>query len=65
MYKTATLVALSQIVGTNEYTLKRGFREVFGATFFGFWTELKMQNAQNLLLDDEISIGDLTITPYI
>ncbi len=61
-YKTATLAALSQIVGTNEYTLKKGFREVFGATVFGFWTELKMQNAQNLLLDDEISIGDIADT---
>ncbi len=58
-YKTVTLAELSQIVCTNEYTLKKGFKEVFGATVFGFWNELKMENAKNLLLDGKISIGDI------
>ncbi len=61
-YKTITLAELSQIVGTNEYTLKKGFKEVFGATVFGFWNELKMESAKNLLLNCNVSIGDVADT---
>lgn len=51
-----TLIDLSRQVGTNEYTLKKGFKEIFGTTVFGFWHELKMQQAKRMLLEEGLAI---------
>lgn len=42
---------LSRIVGSNEYKLKRGFKEVYNQTIYGCLFEYKMELAQKLLLD--------------
>lgn len=46
-----TLKDLAKTVGTNEFTLKKGFKEVFGATIFNYWNRIKMQEAKQVLLD--------------
>ncbi|MEL7003017.1 MAG: AraC family transcriptional regulator [Bacteroidota bacterium] len=54
-----TLNSLAQQVGTNEFTLKKGFRELFGTTVFGYWNEVKMEQAQNMLLEEQLSVAEI------
>src|SRR6185437_1925240 len=42
-----SLTELSRIVGINEFKLKRGFREVFGQTVFGYLNDVRMELAKN------------------
>lgn len=55
-----TLVGLAQQVGTNEFTLKKGFRELFGTTVFGLWSEMKMARARRLLTEEGLSVGEVS-----
>lgn len=54
-----SLKDLAKEVGTNEFTLKKGFKEVFGTTVFGYWNQLKMNEAKTLLLDGDMSVTDV------
>lgn len=35
--ETTSLIDLAHQAGTNEFTLKKGFKELFGTIVFGFW----------------------------
>lgn len=54
-----SLKDLAKEVGTNEFTLKKGFKKVFGTTVFGYWNQLKMNEAKTLLLDGDMSVTDV------
>ncbi len=47
-----TIGSLARIAGTNEFSLKRGFKEAFGLTVFGYVTQRRMQ-----LAADELHAG--------
>lgn len=51
---------LAHLVGTNEFTLKKGFKELFGTTVFGFWNDLKMEQAKRMLLDSDLNISEIS-----
>lgn len=55
-----SLGTLAKIAGTNEYTLKKEFKELFGETVFGFWNEVKMEKAQELLLENQKSVKEIS-----
>ena len=55
-----TLIDLSRKVGTNEYMLKKGFKELFGTTVYGYWRELKLLHAHELLLEGK-SVEEVTM----
>jgi AraC-like DNA-binding protein len=55
-----TLAQLSRMVGLNDFKLKKGFRETFGTTVFGYLHELRMQEAKRLLRDTSKSIHDIS-----
>lgn len=57
--KSTTLIDLARTVGTNEFTLKKGFKEMFGTTVFGYWNDLKMQVAKQMLLSENVSISQV------
>lgn len=44
-----TIAELSRIVGTNEFTLKRAFKETVGTTIFGYVSRRRMEHATFLL----------------
>lgn len=46
-----TLQALARAVGLNDFKLKKGFKETFGNTVFGYLHDLRMEEARRLLLD--------------
>jgi len=51
-----TLAYISRMVGTNECTLKRGFRICFGTTVYGMLTDIRMHKARELL-DTGLSVS--------
>ncbi|MEM0943833.1 MAG: AraC family transcriptional regulator, partial [Pseudomonadota bacterium] len=55
--KPPTLAELAQQVGLNEYRLKQGFRQVFGTTVFGCLHHCRMQQAQHLLRNSNLTIA--------
>lgn len=46
-----SLSEVAKSVGLNEYKLKRGFKETFQTTVFGYLTEQRLQLARRYLLD--------------
>lgn len=44
-----SIAGLAKHFGLNECKLKKGFKELFGHTIFGYITDLKMQKAQQML----------------
>ena len=54
-----TLQSLARYVGTNEFTLKKGFKQLWGLTVFGFWKRKKMEKASELLIKRDVTIGEI------
>lgn len=55
--------SLSQIarhVGINEYKLKRGFKEIFHTTVFGYLTEQRLLMAHQYLLDTQKTAAEIS-----
>lgn len=57
--QSTTLIDLARQVGTNEFTLKKGFKEIFGTTVFGYWNDLKMQIAKQMLLNENVPVSQV------
>ena len=51
-----SLLGLARQVGINDYALKRGFRQVFGNTAFGYLHSCRMEKARQLLIEGEVSV---------
>jgi len=60
LHNPCSLIDLARQVGTNEFTLKKGFKEVFGTTVFGMVAEVKMEQARQLLLSGEKNIAEVS-----
>ncbi|MFC5044754.1 helix-turn-helix transcriptional regulator [Aquimarina hainanensis] len=54
-----TIYQLSKLVALNEYKLKKGFKELFGTTIFGYIHHNRMCIAQRLLLDTQKSAKEI------
>jgi len=54
-----TLPALARIAGINEFKLKKGFRELFNTTVFGYLNDYKMELAKNELRLGQKTAGQL------
>lgn len=54
-----TLSELAYKVGTNEFTLKKGFKIVFGTTVFGYLNDLKMEKAQKMLVEKGTTVAQV------
>ncbi|NEQ32006.1 MAG: helix-turn-helix transcriptional regulator [Leptolyngbya sp. SIO4C5] len=52
-----SLQALARQVGLNDYKLKQGFRQLFGTTVFGYVQICRMEQAQRLLQEHELSVA--------
>jgi AraC family transcriptional regulator, transcriptional activator of the genes for pyochelin and ferripyochelin receptors len=44
---------LSRLAGINEFKLKKGFKEMFGNTVFGYLSDVRMEIAKTELLDNK------------
>ena len=54
-----SLVELARQVGLNDCTLKRGFREVFGTTAFGYLHNYRLEQARLLLLERRLNVSEI------
>ncbi|MEM7062509.1 MAG: AraC family transcriptional regulator [Cyanobacteria bacterium P01_B01_bin.77] len=54
-----SMMELSRQVGLNEQTLRQGFRYLFGTTVFGYLRDCRMEQAQQLLRQTDITIAQV------
>jgi len=54
-----TIVELSKLIGINEYKLKKGFKELFGTTIYGYIHDCRMTLAKRLLLGTSKSAKEI------
>jgi AraC family transcriptional regulator, transcriptional activator of the genes for pyochelin and ferripyochelin receptors len=54
-----SLLELARKVGMNDCTLKRGFRQVFGTTVFGYLHDYRMNRARKLLEAQRMSVQEV------
>ncbi|MBI4785218.1 MAG: helix-turn-helix transcriptional regulator [Oscillatoriophycideae cyanobacterium NC_groundwater_1537_Pr4_S-0.65um_50_18] len=57
-----SLLELARQVGLNDRKLKQGFRQVFGTTVFGYLHDYRMQQAQDLLQQSQLTIAQVAAT---
>ena len=57
--RSCSLSDLAKVAGTNEYTLKKAFKQMFGTTVFGYWNQLKMAEAKTLLMNGELTVSEV------
>lgn len=56
---------LARMVGINQNKLKRGFKQMFNHTIFGFVTDVRMQKAKHLLLEEKMFVNEVaTLVGY-
>lgn len=53
------LSEIARMVGLNEYKLKKGFKETFGNTVFGYLAEQRLHLAQQYLRDTEKTAAEI------
>lgn len=56
-----SLTELARQVGLNDCTLKRGFREVFGTTAFGYLHNHRLEQARILLIECRLNISEIAL----
>ncbi|RPE14091.1 AraC family transcriptional regulator [Chitinophaga lutea] len=54
-----SLDLLCRKFGLNEFKLKRGFKQLFGHTVFGYVQELKMKTARRLLAEKKMNVNEV------
>jgi len=54
------LSEIAKTVGLNEYKLKRGFKETFNTTVFGYLTEQRLHLAQQYLRDTDKTAAEIS-----
>lgn len=54
-----SLAQLARQIASNEFTLKRGFKLLFGMPVFKFLQKLRMERAAELLLDSQLQVAEI------
>ncbi len=54
-----SLIELAHKVGLNDFKLKKGFKEAFGTTVFGYLSDLRMERAKEMLLKSSLSVSEV------
>ena len=53
-----SLLELARQIGMCDYNLKRGFKEIFGTTVFGYLRDRRLERAQQLLLEPWMTVTE-------
>lgn len=56
-----SLMQLAHQMGLNECTLKQGFRRVFKMSIFGYLRQCRMERAQLLLMQGQMSVHEAAL----
>ena len=57
-----TIIGLARLAGINEFKLKKGFKEIFGTTVFGYLKKHRMEYANKLILDGGVNVSQIAYT---
>lgn len=57
--KKIRIIDLARTIGTNQQTLKKEFKELFGMTIWEYYNDLRMEMAKDLLIHQEKSIAEV------
>jgi AraC-like DNA-binding protein len=56
-----SLLTLARRVGLNDFKLKRGFREIYHTTVFGYVRMLRMQKARTMLETGDLNVSEVAV----
>jgi AraC-like DNA-binding protein len=59
LHQPPSLMELARRVGLNDYSLKCGFKQVFGKTVFGYLHDYRMEQASQLLMSGEMKVEEV------
>jgi AraC family transcriptional activator of pyochelin receptor len=59
MQTPPSLPQLALMAGVNEYKLKKGFRELFGNSVFGYLSDLRLNNGRQQLSEKNKSVSEI------
>jgi len=59
MLNPPSLMELSRLVGLNDYKLKKGFKEMYGTTVFGYLREQRLEKACYLLQSGTMNVMEV------
>lgn len=62
MFEPISLLQVARACGLNDFKLKKGFKELFGATVFSYLNELKMEYGRQMLLESTCTIYEVAYT---
>ncbi|WP_338125161.1 AraC family transcriptional regulator [Paenibacillus dendritiformis] len=60
MAEPPSLLGLSRLIGLNDYKLKTGFKEMYGATVYGYLREQRLEKAYRLLTEGNMNVIDVS-----
>lgn len=60
MAEPPSLLELSRLIGLNDYKLKTGFKEMYGATVYGYLREQRLEKAYRLLTEGKMNVIDVS-----
>lgn len=60
LQEPCSLITLANKAGLNDFKLKKGFKELFGNTVFGYMNEVRMEKARQQLLEGQSSVADIS-----
>ena len=59
LHDPPSLADVARRIGLNEYKLKRGFKQLFGSTLFGYLTARRLELARRMLLDTDKTAAEI------
>lgn len=62
MMNPPSLMELSRLIGLNDFKLKKGFKEMFGTTVFGYLREKRLEKANYLLQNGSMNVTEVAYT---
>lgn len=54
-----SLTFLCRRFGLNEFKLKKGFKQMFGSTVFGYVQEMRMKTARRLIIEEKRNVNEV------
>jgi AraC-like DNA-binding protein len=54
-----SLATLARLCGLNEFKLKKGFKEVYNDTVFGYFNAVRLEQARLLILDTDKTLSEI------
>ncbi len=57
-----SIIELSELSGINEFKLKKGFKQIFGTTIYGYLREYRLEKSFSLIESGEMNVTEAAIT---